>query len=161
MGEEMGEWGEIKRNVIFIDFWLNFIVWSKATASNGGQSKLVTVLAEVYRLKWEGVVLIHFSFIHDLEKSDFRILKEHHLIAVYYNHCKSNLLRIQFDDTQADLNHQLSQTQRASPLRLCKKGDRCRVLPSVGLLKWNCLVQQHETSKRWRYENNILYFLLV
>jgi hypothetical protein len=146
---------------IFIDFWLNFIVWSKATASNGGQSKLVTVLAEVYRLKWEGVVLIHFSFIHDLEKSDFWILKEHHLIAVYYHHRKSNLLWIQFDDTQADLNHQLSQTQRASPLRLCKKGDRCRVLPSVGLLKWNCLVQQHETSKRWQYENNILYFLLV
>jgi hypothetical protein len=78
----------------------------------------------------EGVVLIHFSFIHNSEKGDFRILNEHHLVAVYYNHRKSNLLRIQFDVTLADLKHQLSQLNGRLHF-----GDARGVIESIAVLQ--------------------------
>jgi hypothetical protein len=106
--------------------------------------------------------LFHFSFISQLKlKMDiYRIQKNTDLTAVYCNHEIPNLQDLRWFYTDWS-EATIELTQQSSPLRQCEKGEWCRVLPSVGLLRRNRLIYHHETSKQWWCENHNLYFLSV
>jgi hypothetical protein len=101
--------------------------------------------------------VVHFH--SQLWKIDiYHILKNKHLVAVYYNNGKPNLFRIHVDVKLVYLKHYLDQLN--GPLK-CIVERRVPVLSIVVCRsRQTRYVHQHETLERRWCENYVLYFFL-
>jgi hypothetical protein len=100
-------------------------------------------------------VLFHFQNIEILE-----FQQNTHLAAVCYNNGKSSLFRIRVGVTLSDLKHHLNQLNSCLHFRDDKRVANVEYR-HLSVCSDGIVLHQHETSKRRRLENNVLYFLSV